>query len=133
MGLSQSRQSSTNCFNVNPSKGLQFFVNCSSMGPFTTGPQVLSGPCCSTGSPWGHSLLRASPCSSVGSSMGNRWISAPWWTSMGCRDTACLTTVFSTGCRGTSAAVPGAPPPFPSALSLVSAEWFLSYSVTQVL
>ena len=35
--------------------------------PLSTGPQVLSGPCSSAGSPRGHSLLQASACSSVGS------------------------------------------------------------------
>ena len=35
-------------------------------------------------------------------STGCRWISAPLWTSVGCRRTACLTMVFSVGCRGMS-------------------------------
>ena len=59
-------------------------------------------------------------------STGYRWISAPPWTSMGCRGTACLTMVFSTGCiRGISAPVFGAPPPPPSTLTLVSAAFSL--------
>jgi len=33
-------------------------------------------------------------------STGCRWISAPPWTSMGCRGTTCLTMVFITGCKG---------------------------------
>jgi len=49
---------------------------------------------------------------------------------MDCRGTACLTMVFSIGCRGSSAPVPGAPPPPLSALSLVSAELFLPHSLT---
>jgi len=63
-------------------------------------------------------------------STGCRWRSAPPWTSMGCRGTACLTMVFSTGCRGISAPAPGAPPPPPSSLALVSAELFLSHRLT---
>ena len=94
------------------------------------GPQVLAGTCSSVGSPQGHSLLWASPCSSVGSSLGCRWRSAPLWTSMGCRGTACLTMVFSSGCRGTSAPAPGAPPHLPSALTLVPAGLFLSHILT---
>ena len=64
-----------------------------------------------------------STCSNVGSAMGCRWVSAPPWTSMDCRGTTCLTMVFTTGCRGISALVPGAPPP-PSSLTLVSAGLF---------
>jgi len=136
------RQSSTTFCNVSPSHGLQFFMNCSSVGPpwghkpcqqtcstmgssHSTGPQVLPGACSSTGSPQGHSLFWASSCSGVGSSVGCRWISAPPWTSMGCRGTTCLAMVFSTGCRGISAPAPGAPPSHPSSLTLVSAELFL--------
>jgi len=66
-------------------------------------------------------------------SMGYRWISAPPWTSTGCRGTACLTVVFSTGCVVISALVPGPPPPPPSALTLVSADLFLSHSLNSSL
>ena len=82
--------------------------------PVSTDPQVLPGACSSAGFPRGHSLLQAPTCSGVGSSPGCRWISAPPWTSLGCRGTACLTMVFPTGCRGISAPTPGAPPPPPS-------------------
>ena len=58
-----------------------------------------------------------STCSNVGSSMGCRWMSAPPWTSMGCRGTTCLTMAFTTGCKGISAPAPGAPPPSPSSLT----------------
>jgi len=58
------------------------------------------------------------------------WTSGPLWTSMGFKGSACLTMVFSTGCRGISAPAPGAPPPSPSALTLVSAELLLSHCVT---
>jgi len=96
--------------------------------PLSTQPQVLAGACSSAGFPWGHSLLQASTCSVVGSSTGCRWRSAPPWTSMDCRGTACLTMAFTMGCRGISALAPGAPPPSPS-LTLVSAELFHTYSL----
>ena len=92
--------------------------------------QVWPGACSSAAFPWGHSFFQASTCSSVGSSMGCRWISAPPWTSMGCRGTACLTMVFTMDCRGISAPAPGAPPPSPSSLTLVSAELFRSHILT---
>ena len=64
-------------------------------------------------------------------STGCRWISAPLWTSMGWRGTACITMVFSMGCRGkVSALASWAPPLPPSSLTLVSAELFLSHSLT---
>jgi len=97
--------------------------------PLCTGAQVLAGACSSVASPWGHSLLWASLCSGMGSFKGCRWISAPPWASMGCRGTACLTMVVSMGCRGISALAPGAPSPS-SSLTLVSAELFLSHSLT---
>jgi len=53
-----------------------------------------------------HLLWRGVP------SMGYRWRSAPPWTSMGCRGTACLTMVFIMGCKGKlSVLVSQAPPP----------------------
>jgi len=57
-------------------------------------------------------------------------ISVPLWTSKGCRGTTCLTMVFFMGCRRISALVPGAPSPPPYSLTLVSAELFLSHSLT---
>jgi len=44
-------------------------------------------------------------------SMGYRWISAPPWTSMDCRGTACLTMVFTICKRRVSALTSRAPPP----------------------
>jgi len=65
------------------------------------------------------------------SSTGCRWISAPPWTSMDCRGTACLPVVFSTGCRGIcSSAWSTSPPAF--SLTWVSAELLLSHSLTSL-
>jgi len=47
-------------------------------------------------------------------SMGCRWRSAPPWICMGCRGTACLTTVFSTSCKGRLSAPASQTPPPPS-------------------
>jgi len=53
------------------------------------------------------------------------------WSSMGCKGTAYLPMVFIMGCRGKiSAPASGAPLPPASALTLVSAELFLSRSLT---
>ena len=98
--------------------------------PLPTGPRILPETCSSMDSPQGHSLLWTSTCSGVGPHPGCRWRSAPPWTSMGCRGTACLTVIFITGCRGVSAVAAGAPPPPPSSLTLVSAELFLTRIVT---
>lgn len=51
----------------------------------------------------------------------------PCWT---CRGTAYSSMVPSRGSRGTSALVPGAPPPLPSSLTLVSVGLFLSHFIT---
>jgi len=81
--------------------------------PLSMGPQVLAGACSSVGLPTGsqppsgiHLLRNGVP------STGYRWISAPLWTSMGCRGTICLTMVFITGCKGRLSALTfRAPPP----------------------
>ncbi|KAK4825641.1 hypothetical protein QYF61_001426, partial [Mycteria americana] len=89
------------------------------------GSRVLPGACSIAGFPRGHSLFQASTCSSMEFSTCCNWIPPPPWTSMGCRGTACLTMVFTMGCRGISALVPGAPPPPPSSLT--------SYVIAEVL
>jgi len=72
-----------------------------------------------------HLLWRGVP------STGYRWISAPPWTSMDCRGTACLTMVFIMSCKGRlSALASRVPPPPPSSLTLVPAELFLSHQLT---
>lgn len=79
------------------------------------------GPCQQHAPAWashrGHSLLWAPTCSSLRLLNGLQWHS-------------CLTILFTTGCRGIPALVPGAPPaPYPS-LTLVSAELFLPHILT---
>jgi len=110
--------SGTGCSKVGPLQSHKSCQEtCSSMGSsLSIGPQVLPEACSSVGSPQGHSLFWASTCSGVVSSTDCRWISAPPWTSM--------------GCRGTSALTPETPPPLPSSLTLVSTELFLSHILT---
>jgi len=81
----------------------------------------------SMSSPQGHSLLWASTCSGVLSSTGCRWISAPLWTPWAAEGQPASPL---SGCRGISAPVPGAPPPPPSSVTLVSAKLFLSHFLT---
>jgi len=82
------------------------------------------------GTPWVHSFLQASTCSGMGSlpqaTGGYLLYCGPPWL----QGTACLTMVFSVGCRAISAPAPGALPPPPSAVTLVSAEMFRSHSLT---
>jgi len=70
----------------------------------------LQQTCSSAGSPQGHSLFSGTPCSGVGSSPGCGWGPAPLWTFMGCRDSLPHHGLLH-GLQGTSAPVPGAPPP----------------------
>ena len=97
-----------------------------SWAPLSTGPQVLAGACSSVGSPQGHSFLQASTCSG----MGYRWITAPPWISMDCRETTSRAMVFIMSCKGRlSAPTFWVPPPSPpSSLTLVPAEFFLTSS-----
>ena len=69
----------------------------------------------------------------MGSSPGCRWRSAPPWTSVGCRGTACLTMVFPRGCSGISAPAARAPPPLSSSLTWGSAGVFHVFSLFQLL
>lgn len=61
---------------------------------------------------------------------GCRWISASLLSSVGYRETACITIVFITGCRGISAPAPGAPLPPPSSPISAPAGLFLSHFIT---
>jgi len=100
--------------------------------PLSMGLQVLAGACSSVGLPMGsqppsgiHLLRHGVP------STGYRWISAPPWTSMGFRGTACLTMVFIRVAREGSLLQRLEhllPPPY--SLTLVSAELFLSHCLT---
>jgi len=140
-GSSHGRQSSMNCSSISPCHEVQSLRDCSSMGP-----------------PWGHkpappwAPLSTGPARSL-LQHGLPMVSQPrlgillLWHGVvpglqvgicstvdlhGLWGTACLTMVFSTGCREISALVPGAPPPPPSALTLVSAELFLSHILTHL-
>ena len=121
--------SGTDCSSVGPPQGHKSCQQtCSNVGSSLHGATGPARSLLQRGLPTGSQPpLDTSFCSGVGSSTGCRWISAPPWTSMGCKGTACLTMVFTTGCRGISAPAPGAPPPPPSSLTLVSAELFLSH------
>jgi len=149
VGPSHGQQFFINCSSVCPSHEVQSFRNrllqhgslqghkscqqtCSSMcSSVSMGPQVLPGACSRVGLPTGSEPpLGISTCSSVGPSTACRWLSAQLWTVVGCRGTACLTLVFTTGCRGISALVPGAMPPPLSSLTLLSPELFVSHVVT---
>jgi len=57
----------------------------------------------------------------------SRWISAPVWTSMGYRGTACVPMVFTVACRENLCSGSLSPP---SLLTLVSARLFLSCILT---
>ncbi|KAK4830930.1 hypothetical protein QYF61_014303, partial [Mycteria americana] len=136
-GPSHRRQSSMNFSNVSPSHGLQFFMNCSSMGPprchkscqqtcsgvgssLSVGPQVLPGACSSVGFPWGHSLLRTSTCSSVGSSTGCRVDICSTVNLHGLQGDSLPHHGLHHGLQGISALVPEAPPPPPSSLTVIA-------------
>jgi len=129
------------------SYGLQLLKNCSNMGPshgthsFKYG--LLQCGFFPQGQKKGQNI-----CYSVGSSSkshGSCQKPAPaqvlhevtaclrhihlLWCGMDCRGTTCITMVFTMDCRGISALLPGALPP-PPALTLVSAELFVSHLLT---
>jgi len=129
---------------VSPSHGVQFFTNCSSMDSFhgvqsfrnrllqcgsPTGPQALPAILlwCELLSPWvrrswqepapvqaPHGVTASFRLQHGVHSTGCRWISAPPWTSMDYRGTACLTTVFITSSKGRLSALTSQAPPPPS-------------------
>jgi len=134
MGCNPSHLSGTDCSSVCSPRGYKSYQQiCSHVGSsLSMGPQALPRTCSNVYFHQGQSLLWASTCCGVGSSPGCRWVSLPPLASMGCRGTACLTTVFTTGCRGISALAPATPPPPLCSLTLVSAELFLSCVLTLV-
>jgi len=93
--------------------------------PLSTGLQVLAGACSSTGSPQGHSFLQASTCSSTGSlpqaTGGDLLHHGPPWAAGG---QPASTMVFIMGYTGKLSS------PASRALTLVSAELFLSHLLT---
>jgi len=111
--------SGTGCSSVGPPWGHKFCQQtCSSMG-FSLHGSTGPGRCLlQRGLPTGsqppsdiHLLHCGVP------SMGYRWRSAPSWTSMGCRGTACLTMVFIMSCKGKLSALVSRAPPPPSFLT----------------
>jgi len=126
---SHGRQSSTNCPSVRPLHRARSVRNRLLQHGYPMGSQALPANLLLRG------LLSPRVCRSWLQEPAPGW--APhgihptaWGPSIGCRGSGCLTMAFITGCRGVSAPVPGAPPPPPSSLILVSAESFLSRSLT---
>jgi len=126
-GPSHGREFCTDFSHVSPSHGLQLSMTCPSVGP-SHGCSPSGTGCSSTGLPTGSQLPSGIPLLRCGvPSTGCRWRSAPPWTSIDCRGTACLTMVFITSCKGRLSALASRAPPPPPSLSLGSAEWFLSH------
>ncbi|XP_064501646.1 protein N-terminal glutamine amidohydrolase isoform X1 [Pseudopipra pipra] len=101
----------------------------------------------SVGPPWGHKSCQqtcssmdsslhgsAGPCQESAPARASHWVTAFFQAStcssmrllQGLQGHSCFTMVFTTGCRGISAPVPGGPPPPPSSMNFMSAELFLS-------
>ena len=145
-GPSHGKQSSTNYSNMSPSHRLQFheLLQCGSL------PQgaVLPANLLQRGllSLWGHrSCQEPAPVQAshrVTASFGHihllrhgilHGLQVDICSTINLhrlQGTACPTMVFTTGCWAISAQVPGAPPPLPSPLTLVSAGLFLSHILT---
>lgn len=125
-GPSHGRQSLKS--NVSASHRLQF-MNCFSPGPFH-GTQSFRNKLFQCGSPAGSQVLPTNLLQSRVVFHRQQMDIDSLWTSLGCRETACLT--FTTGCRGTFALTSGVPPPPPFPLALVSAKLFLSHILTSL-
>jgi len=99
--------------------------------PFTC-LQVLAGACCSMGSPWGHSFLQASTCSGVGSlpraTGGDLLDCGPPWSTGG--QPASPPSSSRAAREGSLLWYLGQFLPTTSSLTLVSAELFLSQSLS---
>ena len=122
----------TNCLSVGPSHGMQSFRNRLLQCGSPTGSQALPANLIRRGllSPqvrrswqepapvWDPHGITASfrhpPALAWGPFHGYKWISAPLWTSMDCRGTACLTMVFITSCKGRLSAPTFRAPPLSS-------------------
>lgn len=120
--LTHGRQSFTNFTSVGLSHGFQFFMNCCSVdGVYCFRKRLFQ-----CGAPTRSQELQHGV--SMGSSLfQGSYTSSDMESSMGCRGTIFITTVFTMGCRGISAPELGPPPPPPSLLTLVSAKLFVSH------
>jgi len=140
----------TNCPNMGPFHGVQSFRNtllqrgsptgsqtlplkpAPALAPLSTGPQGLAGAYCSARSPRGHSLLQAPTCSGMGSlpqvTGGYLLHHGPPWAARG---QPVSPWSFIMSCKGRLSTSASRAPPLPtSSLTLVSAELFLSHSLT---
>ena len=122
--------SRTGCSSVGPPWGHKSFQEtCSSMG---SSLHRSAGPCQEpAAAQTSHGVTassQASTCSSVGLLCGLQVDLCIHGSSIhGLQGHSCFTMVCTMGCRGIPAPAPGAPPVPPSALTLVSAELFLSH------
>lgn len=125
MGPLHGRQSFRNALLQRGSHSLTIPVRKSSTAwaPLLRRPQVLPGACSSIDFPWIITTLGIHlHCSVV-----LHGLQVGFFFPMDVRElhgTACLTMVFTTGCRGISATVSGAPPASLYALTLLTAGLF---------
>lgn len=124
-----------NFSNTGPSNRVPFSNNCPRVGPFwqrspsrvdcsSESPRWATIPVRNLSLVWSSRVYQPAP---VWALHGCRWISASPLSSVGYREAACITSVF-TGCRGISAPAPGAPPPPLSSPILTPAGLFISHS-----
>lgn len=116
--------------NVGASHGLQFFMNCFSLGPFH-GTQSFRKRLFQRGSPAGSQVLLANLLQSRVVFHSQKVDIDSLCTSVGCKGTACFTMVCTTG-WGTFALTSGTPYSPPFLLVLVSAELFLTHILTSL-
>ncbi|XP_051644285.1 uncharacterized protein LOC127471428 [Manacus candei] len=115
---------------MSPFQSLQFFTNCSNSVPFHW-LQSFKNRRLQCGLPTGSQPSFRHPPAPVSVSFPScRWISAYLWTSIGCRGTAASPWSAPQATGEPQLQLPGACPPSPSLLTLMSAELFLSHILT---